>query len=49
MGSLWKETGDLVTQDTEKDEVLNDFLHLSLQVCSSGVSSGITTVERLRG
>ena len=25
MGPLWKETGDLVTQDMEKAEVLNDF------------------------
>ena len=26
MGPLWKETGDLLTQDMEKAEVLNDFL-----------------------
>ena len=25
MGPLWKETGDLVTQDMEKAELLNDF------------------------
>jgi len=25
VGPLWKETGDLVTQDMEKAEVLNDF------------------------
>ena len=25
MGPLWKETGDLVTRDEEKAEVLNDF------------------------
>ena len=25
MSPLWKETGDLVTRDTEKAEVLNDF------------------------
>jgi len=25
VGSLWKETGDLVTWDMEKAEVLNDF------------------------
>ncbi|PKU40509.1 hypothetical protein llap_9185 [Limosa lapponica baueri] len=25
MGPLWKETGDLVTQDMEKAEVVNDF------------------------
>ncbi|GAB0176460.1 mitochondrial enolase superfamily member 1 [Grus japonensis] len=25
VGPLWNETGDLVTQDTEKAEVLNDF------------------------
>ena len=25
MSPLWKETGDLVTRDTEKSEVLNDF------------------------
>jgi len=25
VGPLWKEMGDLLTQDTEKAEVLNDF------------------------
>ncbi|PKU40592.1 rna-directed dna polymerase from mobile element jockey-like [Limosa lapponica baueri] len=25
MGPLWKETGDLVTQETEKAELINDF------------------------
>lgn len=33
---LWKETGDLETQDTEKTEVLNDFFTLVLNdKCSS--------------
>lgn len=47
--SLEGNQGDLVTQDMEKDGVLNDFLHLSLQLCSSGVSCGISTVEHLCG
>ena len=28
VGPLWKEKGDLVTQDMEKAEVLNDFFAL---------------------
>ncbi|GAB0179954.1 mitochondrial enolase superfamily member 1 [Grus japonensis] len=32
---LWKEMGDLVTQDIEKAEVLNDFFAVFIRECSS--------------
>jgi len=40
---LWKETGDLVTRDTEKDEVLNDFFS---SVFISKGSSHITQARK---
>jgi len=36
MGLLWKETGDLVTWDTEKGEVLNDILPQSSPASGEG-------------
>jgi len=43
---LWKETGDLVTRDTEKDEVLNDFFS---SVFISKGSSHITQARKSYG
>ena len=46
MSPLWKETGDLVTRDTEKDEVLNDFFS---SVFISKGSSHITQARKSYG
>ena len=46
MGLLWKETGDLVTWDMEKAEVLNDFI---ASVFTSKCFSHSTQVSQGKG
>jgi len=46
VGPLWKETGDLVTQDMEKAEVLKDFF---ASVFNSKCSSHTTKVADVKG
>jgi len=46
VGHLWKEAGDLVTQDVEKDEVLNDFF---ASVFNSKCSSHTAQVAEGKG
>ena len=46
MGPLWKETGDLVTRDMEKAEVLNDFF---ASVFTSKGSSHTAQVAESKG
>ena len=45
-GPLWKETGDLVTQDMEKAEILNDFF---ASVFTGKCSSHTTKVKEGKG
>jgi len=42
VGPLWKETGDLVTQDMEKAEVLNDFFASVFTVKNSSHTTQVT-------
>jgi len=46
MGPLWKQTGDLVTGEMEKAEVLNDFF---ASVFTSKYSSHTTQVTDSKG